>query len=119
MLHRSRQVTIFIVLLMSLGIPLIGTAQATANVRVSDPVIDAFPRVTLFVQVTGEDGQRLDNLPRASFRLFEDNNLTLDLSLNEALVGTRLVFVLNTNSDLRIRDTLGRSRFDLARSELL
>jgi hypothetical protein len=119
MLHRSRQVTIFIVLLMSLGIPLIGTAQATANVRVSDPVIDAFPRVTLFVQVTGEDGQRLDNLPRASFRLFEDNNLTLDLSLNEALVGTRLVFVLNTNSDLRIRDTLGRSRFDLARNELL
>jgi hypothetical protein len=119
MLHRSQQVTIFFVLLISLTIPLIGTAQTTANVRVSDPVIDAFPRVTLFVQVTGEDGRRLNNLPRASFRLFEDNDLAIDLSLNEALVGARLVFLLNTNSDLRIRDTLGRSRFDLARSELL
>lgn len=119
MFLRLRPLISFCLLLAMLVIPLAVLAQTTADVRVSDPVIEAFPRVTLFVQVVGDDGRRLDNLPNASFRLFEDNDLAIDLSLDEALVGTRLVFVLNTTNDLRIRDTLGRTRFDLARSELL
>lgn len=119
MLLRLRSMVIVLLYCALIGLPAIGLAQTAPSVRISDPVIDAFPRVTLFVQVTGEDGRRLDNLPTASFTLFEDNELAVDLRLEEALVGTRLVYVINTSSDLRIRDTLGRSRFDLARSELL
>lgn len=119
MFHLRRPLGIVLLLLFLLAIPLVSMAQATADVRLSDPVIEAFPRVTLFVQVIGEDGRRLGNLSSGSFRLFEDNDLTVDLSLDEALVGARLVFVINTTSDLRIRDTLGRSRFELAQRELL
>ncbi len=116
---RLRSKVIVMLIGFLIAIPVVSNAQTAPSVRVSDPVINAFPRVTLFVQVIGEDGRRLDNLPTASFRLFEDNELTVDLGLDEALVGARLVFLLNTNTDLRIRDTLGRSRFELARNELL
>lgn len=119
MFHRLQPLAIVLLLLMLLAPPLSSRAQTTANVRLSDPVIEAFPRVTLFVQVIGEDGRRLGNLTTGSFRLFEDNDLTVDLSLDEALVGTRLVFVINTTDDLRIRDSLGRSRFELVQRELL
>lgn len=119
MVQRSRLPAIFLIVSALLAIPLVSQAQTAIDVRASDPVIETFPRVTLFVQVIGEDGRRLNNLPNASFRLFEDNDLAVDLSLDEALVGTRLVFVLNTTTDLRIRDTLGRSRLDLIRNELL
>lgn len=110
---------IFIMILMLLGNPTLGLAQTDTDFRISEPVVDAFPRVTLYVQVVDQNGRRVANLPDASFRLFEDNELALDLQLDETLVGARLVFVLNTTSELRIRDTLGRSRFDLVRSELL
>jgi hypothetical protein len=119
MIQRSRWLAILLMVWALFLTPWISKAQISIDVRASDPVIETFPRVTLFVQVIGEDGRRLNNLPSASFRLFEDNDLAIDLSLDEALVGTRLVFVLNTTADLRIRDTLGRSRLDLIRRELL
>ncbi|MDF1499921.1 MAG: FHA domain-containing protein [Anaerolineales bacterium] len=119
MFQRFWMLTALLLICTLFGTPLIVTAQSSANVRVSDPIIDAFPRVTLFVQVIGEDGRRITNLPTASFSLFEDNELVVDLRLDEALVGTRLAFVLNTTSDLRIRDSLGRTRLDLIQSELL
>jgi hypothetical protein len=119
MSQRSWLPVALLLITILLGNPWVGLAQTATIVQVSAPIIESFPRVTLFVQVTSEDGRRLDNLPSASFRLFEDNDLAIDLQVDETLVGTRLVFAMNTNSDLRIRDTLGRSRFDLVRSELL
>ena len=94
-------------------------AQGELRIRLSEPQIENFPNVSLFVQVVDETGTRTEGFQSSSFQLSEDGSPVSSFSLRETLVGTRLIFALNTDVSLRIRDTLGRSRFDLARQALL
>jgi len=118
-----RRTALFLLLawqIAAAGLAPVAMAQGEAiEVRVSEPLLESFPRVRLRVQVSDATGRRLPNLPSSSFILFENEDLAFDLSLREVTVGTRLVFAINTNLGLRIRDALGRSRYDLARQALL
>jgi hypothetical protein len=94
-------------------------AQGEWRVQVSDPQTKDFPNVSLFVQVMDEAGVRVDGLRPDDFQLSEDGTPVPNLRVNQALVGTRLIFAINSDASLRIRDSLGRSRFELARQALL
>ena len=94
-------------------------AQGVVNLSISDPITDSFPEVHVFLQIRDETGQPLDDIPADAFSLLEDNQVAPDLAVEQAQVGTRLVYALNTSPALRIRDTLGRSHYDQISSALL
>lgn len=94
-------------------------AQESWRMQLSDPLIESFPIVSLFAQVLDENGARVEGLGPADFQLFEDGTPLPGFTVNELSVGARLVFAINTDASLRIRDSLGRSRFELARQALL
>jgi len=105
-----------LLLLVSIGVV---HAQGELRIQLSDPLIENFPNVSLYMQVIDETGSREEGLQSSNFQLSEDGVPLSSFNLHEALVGTRLIFALNTDVSLRVRDTLGRSRFDLARQALL
>ena len=94
-------------------------AQVRATVRISPPTTDQFPQVTLFVAVVDSTGRHIPGLPPSSFSVLEDESLISDVTILEKQVGTRQVYVINTTSELKLRDALGRTRFDLVRQALL
>jgi hypothetical protein len=94
-------------------------AQDAIKISLSDPIIDSFPQVTMFIQVRDETGQPIRDIPTAAFSLLEDKQTISNFTVEQVRVGTRLVFALNTSPALRIRDSLGRSRYGLVRDALL
>jgi hypothetical protein len=95
------------------------SAQSPEIVRVSGPIIDQFPRMTVYVAVIDDSGRYIPGLSASNFSVLEDEIPISQVSVLEEEVGTRQTFVINTSSDLKLRDALGRSRFDLIRQALL
>jgi hypothetical protein len=100
-----------------MGLP--AAAQISASIRASAPITDQFPNITMYLSVLDNSGRRIPGLPRSSFSVIEDEIPIIDYAIEETLVGTRQIFVINTNLDLKVRDGLGRSRFDLIQEALL
>ena len=114
-----RGLILLLLTLLTAGLIPSALAQADINLRLSDLNIESFPRVSLFAQVTDDRGYRLIDLTSANFRVLEENAEASNVEVEEITVGSRIVFALNTNIGLRIRDTLGHSRFELAQQALL
>jgi hypothetical protein len=93
-------------------------AQVRAAVGISQPDTQDFPTVRLLVSVKDNTGRRIAGLPSASFSAIEDDFLLSQVRVEEVLVGTRQVFVINTGPGMRVRDSHGRTRFDFVRSAL-
>lgn len=106
-------------LLVSCFTSLPAAAQISASVRASAPDTDKFPIITIYLAVLDSSGRRIPGLPRSSFSLIEDEVPIIDLAIEETLVGTRQIFVINTNPGLKVRDGLGRSRFEHVQEALL
>ena len=95
------------------------TAQLQPTISLSEPDTQAFPTISLLVSVSDADGRRISGLTAESFQILEDDRPVDDLMVEEVLVGTRQVFVINTSPGLGVRDSHGFSRYDYAREELL
>lgn len=95
------------------------TAQTTGSARLSPPLTEDFPSVQVYLDVRDDTGRRVSGLRPADIRLTEDQAGVTDLALSEVQVGVRQIIVLNTSDGLRVRDTGGRSRFDVVRRALL
>ena len=108
-----------VLMLLAAGLFPSAFAQGEISLRLSELNIESFPRVSFFAQVTDESGHRITSLTANNFVVLEDSVEANDVVVSETSVGSRIVFALNTNYGLRIRDTLGQSRFDLARLALL
>ncbi len=102
-----------------LAIALRSTAQLQPSLSLSEPDTQAFPSISLRVSVSDEADRRIPGLTADNFQILEDQRPVDDLVVEEVLVGTRQVFVINTAPGLGVRDSHGRTRFDLAREELL
>jgi len=111
--HRWRRVGLL------LALTLRPTAQLQPTLRISEPNTQAFPTISLLIGVSDETGQRISGLNAGDFRILEDDRAVDDLKVEEVLVGTRQVYVINTAPGLGVRDSRGRTRFDYARDELL
>lgn len=109
----------FLLALLLASIGLGAAAQSQATVRLSPPIIDEFPIVTLHAAVLGRNGQRIPGLPASSFLVLEGDAQLQPFRAEEVSMGTRQVFVLNTNQGMGIRDSHGRPRFHFARAALL
>ncbi len=95
------------------------TAQVQATVRLSPPITDQFPTVRLFLTITDVTGRRIPGLASPNFEILEDDVRLPEVSVEEVAVGTRQVFAINTSENLGIRDSRGRTRYDLVRESLL
>jgi len=114
-----RLLILLLLILLSAGLIPSALAQTDISLHLSELNIESFPKISLFAQVTDDRGDRLLGLTSDSFRILEENAEASDIEVGETTVGSRIVFALNTNFGLRIRDTLGDSRFDLTRQVLL
>lgn len=94
-------------------------AQSTTTVRLAPPTYAQFPAATLFFSVTGDAGSHLTGITASQVQVVEDGNAISPQAVTQEDVGTRQVFVLNTNQGLGLRDTRGRTRFDFLRQALL
>ena len=102
-----------------LALALHTTTQLQPSLSVSEPDTQAFPAISLLVTVSDEAGRRNPGLTADNFQILEDERPVDDLVVEEVLVGTRQVFVINTAPGLGVRDSHGQTRFDYAREELL
>ncbi|MEA1976808.1 MAG: hypothetical protein U9N80_02790, partial [Chloroflexota bacterium] len=114
-----RLLVLLLLTLLSAGLIPSALAQTDISLHLSELNIESFPKVSLFAKVTDDRGYRLLGLTSDNFRILEENAEASDIEVGETTVGSRIVFALNTNFGLRIRDTLGDSRFDLTRQALL
>src|SRR4030042_3215565 len=94
-------------------------AQVRAAVGISQPDTQDFPPVRVLGSVKDNTGRRVAGLPSGSFSAIEDDFLLSEVQVEEVLVGTRQVFVINTGAGMRVRDSHGRTRFDFAGSALI
>ena len=102
-----------------LALALRPTAQIQPSLSISEPDTQAFPTISLMVSVSDDAGRRIPSLTAGNFQVLEDGIPVDDLVVEEVLVGTRQVFVINTAPGLGVRDSHGFTRFDYARQELL
>jgi hypothetical protein len=116
-LHR-RWLIILVTTLLLGSIPS-AHAQTQVDFRLSPPVIDSFPTVSLYLSVFDENGNPITDLDRSNFILLEDETAIDEFELNETMVGTDQIFVINTSYQLDVRDSQGTSRFDKIRDALL
>ncbi|MEW6566816.1 MAG: FHA domain-containing protein [Chloroflexota bacterium] len=93
-------------------------AQEGVIVRLSPPIADEFPQVTLYASVLDASGRRLPSLPSGAFQVVEDEQTLGEVLAREVPVGTRQVFVVNTSRGLRFRDAFGLTRYDYVRRAL-
>jgi hypothetical protein len=93
--------------------------QPQAGLRVSEPDTEHFPSISLLVSPADRAGRRVPNLGAENFQVLEDQQPVSNLIAEEVLIGTRQVFVLNTSPAMGVRDTHGRTRFEIAREGLL
>ena len=94
-------------------------AQEGLEIRAYPPIVTDFPSISINLNITDTMGQRIASLRPDDFSILEDDTIIDDLALEVVELGTRQVFVINTNADLRVRDTVGRSRYDLIRNALI
>lgn len=104
--------------LLLLQTPVALASPLQASVRVSPAVIDRFPLISVSLAITDASGARVTGLPPASYQVIEDQKPVTLASVEDVLVGTRQVYLLNTTSNLKVRDAGGTSRYDLARDAL-
>ncbi len=118
-MHRLKPFITSLILLATLLQTAIALAQESVTLNLSDPIIESFPRVRILLQVLDESGQPIMDIPASDFSVLEDTQIAPDVVVEQTEVGTRLVFAINTSPALRIRDTLGRSRFELVKAALM
>jgi hypothetical protein len=93
-------------------------AQSGASLRTSPPVVDLFPTVSLYLSLTDSQGHHIPNLSSRNFVVLEEGQPIHGASIEEQIVGTRQVFIINTSRNIRGRDSLGLTRFDYVRRSL-
>lgn len=94
-------------------------AQTSASVRISPPDTDGFPTVTFFLSTSDGEGRRLTGLGPSNIEVLENGLARPANRVDEIEVGTRQLFVINTNESMAVRDSRGRSRFHFVREALL
>ncbi len=105
--------------LLLLAFVLQPAAQLQPILTVSEPETQAFPTISLLVSVSDGTGRRMSGLTAEQFQVLEDDQPVDDLVVEEVLVGTRQVYVINTAPGLGVRDSHGFTRFDYVKQELL
>ena len=110
---------IALLMMFLLGMIPWGHAQTQVDFRLSPPLIDSFPTISLFLSVFDENGVPITGLDRSNFILLEAEAGEDEFELSETRVGTDQIFVLNTSYQLDVRDSQGASRFGILRDALL
>jgi hypothetical protein len=98
--------------------PISALAQNALLVQLAPPVTDRFPSISLYLTVSDADGRPVTSLPQSSFSISEDDRSPAIDEFESVQVGTQLEFVVNSSAAMKIRDSRGRTRFELIRQAL-
>jgi len=105
---------------LSFSLPAVPTlAQSELTLRLSDPDLATFPKVTLYLDAYDPLGAFISDLNLRSFRLFEDGEERI---VNEAMPiepGLDAIFAINLSSTLSNRSVTGDTRFEEITAALL
>ena len=119
-MHKSTTRAIsLLVLLLAISIALPVVAQSGLTLRLSDPDLTTFPKVTLYMDAYDPQGAFIPDLNLRSFRLFEDGQERI---VNEAIPiepGLDAIFAINLSSTLSNRSVAGDTRFEEIYAALL
>jgi len=118
-IFRSHWTSISILTLIMLLTGAVVSAQDGASLRATTPMVDQFPSISLYVSLTDSAGMHIDNLASRNFVVIEDGKPIHGAVVEEQVIGTRQVFVVNPTRNMRARDPLGFTRFDYVRRALL
>ena len=117
---RARFFTLGLLILLCTSMLAIGaSAQDIITLRAYAADVDSFPRIAINVSVSDDNGQLLQGLQTGDFAILEDGERIDAVDVEEERLGTRLVYAINTNIDLRVRDASGQSRYEQIRNALL
>lgn len=117
---RARIFTLtLLILLCSSMLAIDASAQDIIALRAYAADIGSFPHIAVNVSVSDDNGQLLQGLQAGDFAILEDGERIESVAVEEERLGTRQVFAINTNIDLRVRDASGQSRYEQVRNALL
>jgi hypothetical protein len=95
------------------------TAQTIVKMRASTPEVSDFPSINLTLSLTDNTGKHIPGLDASNFLVLEDGKPLHDIQVEENIVGTRQIFIINTSRSMRSRDAFAMTRFDYVRESLV
>jgi hypothetical protein len=103
----------FVYLLLALFLfPLPVNAQSTVRVVLDAPNTDSFPQIEAYLDVHDAEGKFLHGLQASQVRILEDGAPEPVTEINQLRPGVQVVFALNPDPPLGLRDSKGFSRYD-------
>lgn len=109
-------VFVFLIIAFSQGN---AAAQSSAFLRISEPEVDQFPTVSFSLSIADASGKHIPGLSSSNLVILEDGKPIHGVHVEENVIGTRQIFILNTTRNMRGRDSLGLTQFDYVRHSLL
>ncbi|MGD9091916.1 MAG: hypothetical protein PVF74_03650, partial [Anaerolineales bacterium] len=114
LLHRGG--LLFLALIL---IPISAFAQTSAEAKLTPPQIDAFPRMTTYLDMHDESGAFIHDLEFTDITVLENGSPVPVLEFYAARPGVQTVFAVNPGDPFAIRNSQGVSRYDFIRDSLV
>jgi len=106
-------------LLCGLLITIPASAQSSTSAVLSQPLLDAFPHITTYLDIHTGDGGFVHGVRASDVRLIEDGKPLPLLTFEELRPGVQVVFAINPGSSFGIRNSQGTSRYDFISNTLM
>ncbi len=87
-------------------------AQPGADLGLTAPLLEDFPRLTFYAAVRDAQGQPIHDLPLHAFALQEDDRPVALTEVTETHPGVQVVLAITPGPPLGVRDVLGVSRYE-------
>jgi hypothetical protein len=106
-----RWISLMLLCLLCFSLP--ASAQTAASATLSAPQTEAFPLITVSLDIHNADGSFMHGLRAGDIQLFEDDQPVEIVQVEEARPGVQFVVVVNPGDSFDIRNSQGASRYDL------
>jgi hypothetical protein len=111
------RVSLLLLVLVFTTVPVF--AQTSSEAKLSPPHIDAFPRMTTYLDVHDESGAFLHGLQPSDIRVLENGSPVPVLEFYETRPGVQVVLAVNPGDPFAIRNSQGVSRHDFVHDSLV
>lgn len=98
--------------------PLSVQAQDSLEALLSAPDLDAFPQVSVYLDVRDAQGQFIHGMQGEQIQILENDGPLLAGSIQELMPGAQVVVAINPGPALGVRNSKGFSRYDYIKTAL-
>ena len=115
---RTRLSSLFALLVILCLAPLSVQAQDSLEALLSAPDLDAFPHVSVYLDVRDAGGQFIHGLQGEQIQILENDGPLPAGSIQELMPGAQVVVAINPGPALGVRNSKGFSRYDYIKTAL-